>query len=71
MIQRQVGTKAEQAGRDLARSLSESQSEAKAYSESEQAQDRADLSVQIPMSPSALIAQLGISKLKSNCPISK
>ena len=58
MIQRQVGTKAEQAGRDLARGLSEFQSEAKARSESEQAQDRADLSVQVPMSPSAFIARL-------------
>jgi len=35
VMQRQVGAKAEQAGRDLARSLSESQSEADAYNESQ------------------------------------
>ena len=80
MLQKKASTKAEQAGRDLARSLSEFQAEENANMVSQiqheaeaarLAKERADASNLVPLSPSAFVAQLGVSKLKSNCPISK
>ena len=72
VIQKEASAKAEQAGHNLARSLSEFQAEAKAHNEakSQQAAEEAEEAKAedfVPLTPSQFIAQLGISKLKSNC----
>ena len=80
MVQNEASTKAEQAGRNLARRLSEFQAEdnANMVAQMQQEAEAARLSKEngeapnlAPLSPEAAVAQLGIYKLKSNCPVSK